>query len=72
MLGNKRYCYPLTISDYRSRYLLACEGLESTKSTFAFAVFERTFVDVLYMRPPLRTRSTTKWLFNLSSVALAR
>jgi transposase InsO family protein len=45
LLGNKQYCYPLTISDYRSRYLLACEGLESTKSKFAFSVFERTFKD---------------------------
>ena len=43
MLGNHRYCYPLTITDYRSRYLLACEGLESTKSPFAFTVFERVF-----------------------------
>jgi len=42
-LGNRRYCYPLTISDYSSRYLLGCEGLYSTKSTFAFAVFERVF-----------------------------
>ncbi len=45
MLGNKQYCYPLTITDYRSRYLLACEGLESTQSNFAFSVFERTFKD---------------------------
>ena len=43
MLGNKQYCYPLTITDYRSRYLLACEGLESTRSEFAFSVFEQTF-----------------------------
>ena len=39
MLGNRQYCYPLTITDYSSRYLLACESLESTKSTFAFNVF---------------------------------
>jgi putative transposase len=45
MLGNKQYCYSLTISDYRSRYLLACEGLESTRSDFAFSIFERTFKD---------------------------
>ena len=45
MLGNKQYCYPLTITDYRSRYLLACEGLTSTRSDFAFAVFERIFKD---------------------------
>ena len=42
-LGNRQYCYPLTVTDDRSRYLLACEGLESTKSTFAFSIFERTF-----------------------------
>lgn len=43
LLGNKKYCYPLTISDYNSRYLLACEGQESTRETFAFTVFERVF-----------------------------
>lgn len=45
MLGNKQYCYPLTIADYRSRYLLACEGLSSTRSDFSFSVFERAFKD---------------------------
>jgi putative transposase len=45
LLGNKQYCYPLTITDYRSRYLLACEGLDSTKSPFAFSVFEQVFKD---------------------------
>jgi transposase InsO family protein len=45
MLGNHKYCYPLTITDYCSRYLLACESLESTKSPFAFSVFERVFKD---------------------------
>ncbi|HSR53216.1 MAG TPA: integrase core domain-containing protein [Acidobacteriota bacterium] len=33
----------MTISDYRSRYLLACEGLASTCSKSAFAVFDRAF-----------------------------
>lgn len=42
-LGNKHYCYPLTISDYHSRYLLACEGQTSTKAIYAFTVFEQTF-----------------------------
>jgi len=42
-LGNRQYCYPLTITDYPSRYLLACEGLESTREAGAFLVFERTF-----------------------------
>ena len=43
LLGNHQYCYPLTITDYHSRYLLACEGLESTKEIFAFTIFERVF-----------------------------
>lgn len=42
-LGNKHYCYPLTITDHQSRYLLACEGLTSTKAEFAFSVFEQAF-----------------------------
>lgn len=42
-LGNHRYCYPLTVTDQRSRYLLACEGLESTQEAGVFPVFERTF-----------------------------
>lgn len=44
-LGNRQYCYPLTLSDYRSRYLLACEGLSSTKAELAFPVFEQAFRD---------------------------
>jgi len=43
MLADKRYCYPLTITDHKSRYLLACESLSSTKESFAFPVFERVF-----------------------------
>jgi len=27
LLGNHKYCYPLTITDYRSRFLITCEGL---------------------------------------------
>lgn len=45
MLGNQEYCYPLTITDFASRYLLACEGLKTTKEVYAFAVFERVFKD---------------------------
>jgi putative transposase len=43
LLGNQRYCYPLTISDFASRYLLACEALSTTQERYAFAVFERAF-----------------------------
>jgi putative transposase len=43
MLGNRRYCYPLTVTDFASRYLLTCEALGTTQEKFAFTVFERTF-----------------------------
>ena len=43
MLGDRRYCYPLTVSDHASRYLLAIEALESVKERGAFPVFERAF-----------------------------
>src|SRR5579862_1897433 len=45
MLADKRYCYPLTITDFASRYLLCCDALATTKEKFAFTVFERAFKD---------------------------
>ena len=45
MLANRRYCYPLTITDFASRYLLTCEALATTRETYAFPVFERVFTD---------------------------
>ena len=31
MLADKRYCYPLTITDSASQYLIACDALATTK-----------------------------------------
>ncbi len=45
MLADRRYCYPLTITDFASRYLLGCEALSTTKAMYAFTVFERVFKD---------------------------
>ena len=45
MLADRRYCYPLTITDYASRYLLTCDALSTTREAFAFSVFERAFKD---------------------------
>ena len=42
-LGNKNYCYPLTVTDHASRYLLLCEAMESNKEELAFTAFERLF-----------------------------
>ena len=43
MLTTRNYCYPLTVTDHASRYLLACEALESNCELYAFHVFERVF-----------------------------
>jgi len=42
-LADKRYCYPLTVTDHASRYLLLCEALESNREDSAFLAFERLF-----------------------------
>ena len=42
-LGTGRYCYPLTISDAFSRYIVSCEGLEDTKGEHTRQVFEVAF-----------------------------
>lgn len=38
-----RYCYPLTVADLHTRYLLTCQGLLTTKGVGVRATFERTF-----------------------------
>jgi transposase InsO family protein len=43
MLGNKQYCYPLTITDYASRFLISCDSLSSTREDFAFESFIKAF-----------------------------
>jgi transposase InsO family protein len=42
-LGNGQYCYPLTVTDHASRYLLLCEALESTRQDLAVTAFEQLF-----------------------------
>ncbi len=44
-LGNGRYCYPLTVTDHASRYLLLCEALESAREAPAIAAFEQMFCE---------------------------
>ena len=61
MLGDRRYCYPLTITDFASRYLLTCEALSTTQEQFAFTVFERTFKEFgLPARDPDRQRRAVR------------
>jgi transposase InsO family protein len=41
--GNGRYCYPLTVTDQASRYLLLVEAFESTKEVPVIEAFVRLF-----------------------------
>ncbi len=74
MLADRRYCYPLTISDYASRYLIACEALASTKEVTAFPVFESAF-KAFGLPRAIRTDNGVPFaspnaLFNLSKLSV--
>ena len=73
-LGNGRYCYPLTVTDHASRFLLLCEALESTREDLACTAFERLFRE---RGLPLAIRSdngvpfaSPNALFNLSKLSV--
>jgi transposase InsO family protein len=73
-LANGRYCYPLTVTDHASRFLLLCEALESTREQLAFTAFERLFAE---RGLPLAIRSdngvpfaSPNALFNLSKLSV--
>ena len=41
--SDRIYCYPLTVTDQHTRYLLACHGLLSTRGTGVRPIFDRLF-----------------------------
>jgi len=43
LMGNHRYCYPLTVVDHVSRYLLACDAFPSNEGPHTRGAFERIF-----------------------------
>jgi transposase InsO family protein len=73
-LGNGRYCYPLTVTDQASRFLLMCEALGPTREEPAIAAFGRLFIE---RGLPLSIRSndgvpfaSPSALFNLSKLSV--
>ena len=73
-LGDGRYCYPLTVTDHASRFVLLCEALEATREDLAFMAFERLFDE---RGLPLAIRSdngvpfaSPNALFNLSKLSV--
>jgi transposase InsO family protein len=73
-LGNGRYCYPLTVTDHASRFLLLCEALDSTREDPAITAFERLFQE-RGLPSAIRTDNGVPFaspnaLFNLSKLAV--
>jgi putative transposase len=73
-LANRQYCYPLTISDFASRYLLICEALSSTATLTAVIGFERAFKE-FGLPAAIRTDnglpfSSAKALYGLSKLSV--
>jgi transposase InsO family protein len=73
-LGNGRYCYPLTVTDQASRFLLLCEALDATREDLAVTAFDRLFRE---RGLPLAIRSdngvpfaSPNALFNLSKLSV--
>lgn len=73
-LGNGQYCYPLTVTDQFSRYLLCCEAFESTREQGVFEAFRRLFAE---RGLPLAIRSdnglpfaSPNGLYNLSKLSV--
>jgi putative transposase len=74
MLADRRYCYPLTITDFASRYVIACEALSTTKEAYAFTVFESAFRE-FGLPAAIRTDNGVPFaspnaLFNLSRLSV--
>jgi transposase InsO family protein len=73
-LGNGQYCYPLTVTDHASRFLLMCEALQSTREDTAITAFEQLFLE---RGLPVSMRSdngvpfaSPNALFNLSKLSV--
>ena len=73
-LGNGHYCYPLTVTDHASRYLLLCEALDSVREDGAVAAFARLFAE-RGLPDAIRTDNGVPFaspnaLFNLSKLSV--
>ena len=72
-LGSRELCYPLTLADGLSRYLLSCRGLPSTVRTGVEPVMERAFRDYGLPRAILSDNGTpfaTRALRGLSRLSV--
>ena len=74
MLADRRYYYPLTITDFASRYLITRDALATTREMYAVTVFERAFKD-FWLPRTIRTDNgvpfaSPKALYGLSRLSV--
>lgn len=62
-LGNREWCYPLTISDNHSRFIIACKGLFGPKLEPSQKVYERAFREYGL---PNAIRTDNGWPFSMN------
>jgi hypothetical protein len=56
-LSDGRYCYPLTVTDQASRFVLLCEAFDSAREELAFTAFARLVKETRPAKShPLRER----------------
>ncbi len=75
-LGDGRWCYPLTVTDHASRFLLLCEAMESTREEPVINAFEHLFLE-RGLPDAIRTDNglpfaSPNGLFNLSRLSVWR
>jgi transposase InsO family protein len=73
-LGSGAYCYPLTVTDQASRFILMCEALQSTREDTTFTAFQRLFEE-RGLPNAIRTDNglpfaSSNGLYNLSRLAV--
>ena len=50
-MNDRVYCFPLTITDFTSRYIISCEALSGTNENPCYAVFEQAFKEYGLQKP---------------------
>jgi len=72
-LGDTRYCYPLTVTDHASRFLLLCEAKDPFKEELALRLSSGCFANGACQRPFVLTMAflrQSQWLVQLSKLAV--
>jgi putative transposase len=71
LLRDRTYCYPLTVVDHHSRFLLGCDALDSTEHYQSLRVFKRLFAEYGLPRA-IRTDNGSPFASSLAIHGLSR